>query len=119
MKTILCLTDFSSTANHAANYGYFIAKDLGAEIILCNIINVPAEIPQYEVVLWPIDHYEKLEAESLEALKKLKKKFEHEDHTSGFHPPISCIYKTGIVTDEAQCNFVLAKAMMNDTGKHD
>lgn len=44
MKTMLCLTDFSSTANHAADYGCFIAKDL-------------------EVELSPLENYEKVEAE--------------------------------------------------------
>ncbi len=101
MKTILCLTDFSPTANHAANYGYYIAKCLEAQIILCNIINVPAEISQYEVVLWGIDNYDKIKKESTNALNKLKKKIEHNDYNIDFQPLISCICESGVVTTVA------------------
>lgn len=101
MKTILCLTDFSPTANHAANYGYFIAKYLEAEIIFCNVINVPAEISQYEVVLWGLDSYEKIKKESINALNKLKKKIERNDYNIDFQPPISCVCKCGVVTNVA------------------
>lgn len=99
MKTILCLTDFSATATHAAKYGYYLAKLLEAEIIFCNVINVPAEVPQYEVVLWPPEHYDLAEEDAMDTLKKLKKSFEHNDREPGFHPPISCLFETGIVTN--------------------
>ena len=103
MKTILCLTDFTSTSNHAVRYGYDIAKCMEAEIILSNVTNVPAEIPQYETVLLPLENYRKAEAESMKALKTLQKKFELNDQKPGFHPPIICLHQTGIVTDVVNC----------------
>lgn len=100
MKTLLLLTDFSATANHAMAFGYNLAKLMEAEIILCNVVNIPAEIPQYETVILPIAQYHTFEEESVEELKKLKKQLEHQDHSKGFHPPISCLCETGILTDQ-------------------
>ncbi|SDJ02890.1 Nucleotide-binding universal stress protein, UspA family [Pedobacter sp. ok626] len=99
MKTILCLTDFSSTGNHAVKYGYEVAKLLEAKVIFCNVINIPAEIPQYEVVLWPPKDYGSIENDTMEALEDMKKSLEAHDHSTGFRPPITCICETGIVTN--------------------
>lgn len=100
MKTLLLLTDFSSTANHAVVYGYDFAKLLEAEVILCNVVNVPAEIPQYETILLPFGNYDLIEEESIEELKRLKKYLEHHDHNKGFHPPVSYLCETGVLTDK-------------------
>lgn len=100
MKTLLLLTDFSATANHAVAFGYDFAKMLEAEVILCNVVNVPAEIPQYESILLPIEQYSRIEEESIEGLKRLKKQLEHQDHSKGFHPPVSYLCQTGVLTEE-------------------
>jgi len=100
MKTLLLLTDFSPTANHAVSYGYDFGKLLEAEVILCHVVNVPAEIPQYETILLPFGNYDLVEEESIEELKRLKKHLEHRDHNKGFHPPVSYLCETGVMTDE-------------------
>jgi len=100
MKTLLLLTDFSSTANHAVSYGYDFAKLLKAEVILCNVVNVPAEIPQYETLLIPFGNYDLIQEESIEELKRLKKHLEHHDGSKGFHPPVSYLCETGVLTDK-------------------
>ena len=46
MKKILIATDFSANAKHAAEYGYTIASQVKAGIILCNTFIVPAEMPR-------------------------------------------------------------------------
>jgi nucleotide-binding universal stress UspA family protein len=51
MKTFLVATDFSANARHAAEYGYSIAKQIKANIILCNAVIVPAEMPQSGLVV--------------------------------------------------------------------
>lgn len=99
MKTLLLLTDFSSTANHAVTYGYDFAKLLQAQVILCNVVHVPAEIPQYENILLPFGNYDLIEEESIEELKRLKKHLEHNDRGGGFHPPVSYLCETGVMTD--------------------
>ncbi len=99
MKIILCLTDFSEAANHAVSYGYEIAKRIKAKVIICNIINIPAEIPQYEVVMWPLKNFDHIEADNRKALKELKIKLERNIPSSEFHPPINCICETGVVAD--------------------
>ncbi|NRF37699.1 universal stress protein [Pedobacter foliorum] len=111
MKTLLLLTDFSPTANHAVGYGYDFAKLLEAEVILCNVINVPAEIPQYETILLPFGNYDLIEEESIEELKRLKKHLEHHDHGKGFHPPVSYACKTGVMTD--QIDNIVSKRHIN------
>lgn len=100
MKTLLLLTDFSATANHAVAFGYEFAKLLGGEVILCNVVNVPAEIPQYETILLPVEHYDQIEEQSVTELKRLKKQLEHQDHSKGFHPPVSYLCETGVLTEQ-------------------
>jgi nucleotide-binding universal stress UspA family protein len=50
MKKILIATDFSANAKHAAEYGYAIASQLKAGVILCNtslITGLSPNILQY------------------------------------------------------------------------
>jgi nucleotide-binding universal stress UspA family protein len=98
MKTILIATDFSAKALHAAQYAYTIAKKLGADIIICNALEIPQEIPQAGVMGYSIEQYENIGYDREEELKKMKKHFEHEDHTAGFRPKIDCIFEYGGLT---------------------
>ncbi len=70
MKTVLISTDFSNIATHAAEYGYNLAKQIKADVILCNAVIVPAEIPQAGVVVWPMEEYSVLMEESAGELQK-------------------------------------------------
>jgi nucleotide-binding universal stress UspA family protein len=99
MKTLLLLTDFSTDGNHSAEYGYHLAKALKANVMLCNAVTIPAQLSEVGDIVWPLSGYDGLINDSEEELKKLKKHFEHMDHSSGFHPQISIINQVGRLAD--------------------
>ena len=72
MKTLLIPTDFSANAKHAVEYGYNLAKQIKANVMLCNAVIVPAEMPQAGFVIWPMEEYDVLMDDSADELKKLK-----------------------------------------------
>ena len=74
MKKLLIATDFSHNANHAAVYGYYLAKQLRANITVCNAFIVPAEVPQAGVVVWPMDDFNTISKTILDELEAVKTK---------------------------------------------
>ena len=98
MKKLLFLTDFSAHANHAADYGYHLAKQIKANVILCNIFNIPAETPHSTMLVWPIDDAEALEESSMEELKKLKTHL-IQKHKGDFEPIVHIMNESGLLTD--------------------
>lgn len=99
MKTIVLLTDFSESGNHAVEYGYHLAKFLQLDVLLCNAIFVPVAVAEAGGFVWSMNGFDGLIEDSNEELKRLKKHFEHTDHSSGFHPQISCVNQTGRLPD--------------------
>jgi len=99
MKTLLFPTDFSENAKHAIRYGYYLAKQIKAEIILCNAVIIPAEAPQAGLVAWPLEESDVLLKGSTEELVKLKSSIEKSRNKSGFQPSISYINESGVLTD--------------------
>jgi nucleotide-binding universal stress UspA family protein len=102
MKTFLVATDFSANARHAAEYGYRLAKQIKANIILCNAVITPAEMPQSGLVVWPMEESDGLLMDSTKELQYLKKHLESADQEKGFKPVISCKNESGTVTDVVQ-----------------
>jgi nucleotide-binding universal stress UspA family protein len=98
MKTLLISTDFSKTATHAVEYGYNLATQIKADVILCNAVIVPAEIPQAGVVVWPMEEYNVLMEDSDKELKSLKAQLES-NSTGGFNPSMKIINETGMLND--------------------
>ena len=73
MKTVVIATDFSDNAKHAAEYGYALATQFKADIVLCNAFIVPAEVPDARVGnLAGNGVLEELDKESKDELKGLK-----------------------------------------------
>jgi nucleotide-binding universal stress UspA family protein len=99
MKTLLVATDFSANARHAAEYGYNLAKQIKANIVLCNAVIVPAEMPQSGTIVWPMDDLELLLLDSTTGLENLKSDLEMAAHPNGFKPEITLKNESGIVTD--------------------
>jgi nucleotide-binding universal stress UspA family protein len=97
MKTLLIPTDFSPNAKHAVEYGYKLAKQIKANVVLCNAVVVPAEMPQAGFIAWPMDEYDLLIDESTEELKKLKAGLGHDK--DAFTPLISCFNEVGTTAD--------------------
>lgn len=99
MKKFLFPTDFSANAKHALDYGYGLAKQVKANMIICNAIIEPAEVPQAGLVSWPMEESELLEKDSYHELNLLKKQLEGKETTISFNPSITCKNKGGTVID--------------------
>jgi nucleotide-binding universal stress UspA family protein len=99
MKTILFPTDFSENAIHAVRYGYYLARQIKADIILCNAVIIPAEAPQAGLVVWPLEESDMLLKDSTAELVKLKSSIEKSKNKTGFHPSVRYLNRSGILTD--------------------
>lgn len=108
MKTLLIATDLSENAQHVATYGYRLAQQLKARILLCHVMNIPSEIPQNGMVAWPVDIYDDMLHDSDSELAKLKCRLIAEGDVIQYQPEVICIHEGGFVTDvvnaEAQAN---------------
>lgn len=97
MKKILFPTDFSANAKHALTYAYNLAKQVKTNLIICNAVIEPAEMPQAGLVAWPIEESDVLFKDGSIQLDILKKHLEKEHDVVGFNPAISCIEQPGTV----------------------
>ena len=102
MKTILITTDFSEGATHAVNYGYQLALQIKANIVLCNAVTVPAELPQAGLSVWPMDSYESLLQASIDDLDQLKSDLVNFNIATDFRPLITCINQEGTLQEVVQ-----------------
>jgi len=99
MKTLLISTDFSDNATNAAVYGYKLAKQIKADVTLCNSVIVPAEIPQSGTIVWPLEEYDTLVNNSTDELKNLKERLESDGDQGDFKPGVTYVNQPGLVTD--------------------
>lgn len=74
MKTILAPTDFSEVANHALDYAVQLANVNNAALVFLNVFHTPVITPE-NVNLLP--DLEELEKTSIEALNRLRIKYEN------------------------------------------
>jgi nucleotide-binding universal stress UspA family protein len=99
MKKFLFPTDFSANAKHALAYGYNLAKQVKANIIICNAIIESAEIPQSRLVAWPMEESDLLLKDSSHELSLLKQHLEDKTETISYTPKITCTEQAGTVLD--------------------
>ena len=99
MKTILIATDFSDNSKAAVSYGYELARLVKLDIILCNAIIVPAEMPHAGVVVWPMEEYDVLMKESKAELLRLQAELEQAVTPDDFKPKVTCISEAGVVSE--------------------
>jgi len=99
MKKLLVLTDFSAIATHAAEYAYTLAKQLGANIILCNAVLIASDIPMAGLAAWPLEERDTFVQNSDEEMKLLKKHLEEYDHSGNYKPVVSLIEDSGTLTN--------------------
>lgn len=97
MKKILFPTDFSANAKHALTYAYNLAKQVKTNLIICNAVIEPAEVPQAGLVAWPIEESEVLFKDGSIQLDILKRHLEKGYNAAGFNPAITCIEQPGTV----------------------
>jgi len=96
---MLISTDFSPIAAHAAAYGYNLAKQIKANILLVNAITVPAEVPQSGMIVWPMYESDEMNSDSKAELQKLKTHLEQNDYSDTFKPAVSYRAEAGRVAD--------------------
>jgi len=97
MKKILVLTDFSANSKHALAYAYNLAKQVKTNLLICNAVIEPAEMPQAGLVIWPAEESEVLFNDGSIQLDILKRHVEKEYDPAGFNPAITCIEQAGTV----------------------
>ncbi|WP_158799227.1 universal stress protein [Pedobacter sp. L105] len=97
MKNILLATDFSVNSTYAADFGYHLAKQLDANIVLCNAIIVPAEVPQSDLVAWSAEGEDILQNYSDMELTNLQTKLQQIGQAEGFNPVIKSVCCSGTV----------------------
>ena len=99
MKTLLFPTDFSENATYAIRYGYYLAREIKADIFLCNDFLLPAEVTPGGMLGWPEDEFDTLLKNSTNELVKLKLSIEKSRTKTGFQPSISYLNESGYLTD--------------------
>jgi len=97
MKAILIATDFSHGATHAVNFGYKFALQIKANIVLCNAVTAPAEIPRAELAVWPMDGYQSLLQTGIADLDQLKSDLENLNVPTDSRPLLSYINEKGTI----------------------
>jgi len=121
MKKLLILTDFSATGNHAAVYGYDLAIQLKAGIILCNAAIVAADIPLAGLASWPLEERDTYLLNSREEINLLKAQLESDNHNSKYQPALTFVSDQGTLMqvlddtlDETQVDLVIMGAHSGD-----
>jgi nucleotide-binding universal stress UspA family protein len=94
MKTILVPTDFSSTAQHAADYAAALCRELQANLILFHAYLLPLALGEVPLVMVTGDE---LRSSSEEGLKR-----EAERLSTGPELKVECIARMGMAMDEVK-----------------
>ena len=89
MKTILVLTDFSISADYAADYALALAQTIEANLLLCNVYQRPADEPAPDQKAWPKQACEHNSINDLGLLMgRLKTKLDAAPVTKAYKPEI-------------------------------
>ncbi len=100
MKTILVLTDFSINADYVAQYALRFAQEIGANILLCNIYQVPAGDETTDRASWPMQACEENSNNDLGAqVAQLKCLLDTEVSGNGFRPEVDQYSVEGRLSD--------------------
>jgi nucleotide-binding universal stress UspA family protein len=100
MKKILVLTDFSINADYVAQYALRMAQEIGANILLCNIYQVPKGEETTDRKSWTMRDCEENSISDLGArVAMLKGHLDAEVSGNGFKPDIEQYSKEGLLSD--------------------
>lgn len=103
MKTILLPTDFSLASKNAERYAMHLAKEMRANLKLCNAVMVPIEVPLAAHVSVPLVAIEIMEQDADQKLKHAAEKMREieqlETADDEYHPLITYGAGIGPVTD--------------------
>ena len=70
-KNILCATDFSDFSNHTVNYGVALAKEFGAKLTICHVIDLSSVAIYGEFQLDPIGQQNRIMEDASAQLQEL------------------------------------------------
>jgi nucleotide-binding universal stress UspA family protein len=71
MKNILCATDFSDFSNQTIPYGTALAKEFGARLYICHVIDLSSIAIYGEFQLNPVDQQNRIKKQAAEQLDHL------------------------------------------------
>jgi len=112
MKTILVFTDFSINADYVAQYALRFAQNIKANILLCNVFEVPANEATVGAERWQMLACEQNSINDLGALvAALKSRMDAEISGDGFRPEIAQYSQVGglsnILNEQARVKDIL------------
>jgi nucleotide-binding universal stress UspA family protein len=100
MKTVLVLTDFSINADYVAQYALRLSQNIGANLLLCNIYQMPAGEETTDRLTWPMRPCEENSINDLGAqVAQLKSRLDREVIADGFRPEIDQYSGEGLLSD--------------------
>ncbi len=70
-KKILCATDFSDFSNHTVSYGVALAREFGAQLIICHVIDLSSVAIYGEFQLDPVGQQNRIIEDANEQLEAL------------------------------------------------
>jgi len=119
MKTILVLTDFSINADYAAHYALKLAQRIGANLLLCNIYELPQGDRITDRKAWPMEACEQNSIEDLGELAARLKTEIDKDTEGLFRPEVNQCSYAGSVID--RINEIAGKneVIMGVISRHD
>lgn len=74
IKNIMCSTDLSDLSNQALPYGIALAKEFGARLYVCHVIDLPPVAGNSEIHLYPIEAQNKSLSFAYDKLQQLMAK---------------------------------------------
>jgi nucleotide-binding universal stress UspA family protein len=98
MKTILVLTDFSINADSVAQYALRLAQKIEANLLLCNIYQLPDDDDAHQNP-WPIKDCEKSVINNLGAQVAMLKTLLDKETGDSFKPDIEQCSQQGLIAD--------------------
>ena len=116
MKTVLVPTDFSPTAENAANYAGLFCKDAGAKLVLLHVYMLPVPVSEIPYVMVSADEMQKA---SENALTKETNRI-----ADAFNVEVEWIVRLGLASDEIrdiekEKNIDIIIMGMNGSGEFD
>jgi nucleotide-binding universal stress UspA family protein len=100
MKTILVLTDFSINSEYVAQYALRLARQIEANLLLCNIYQIPADDVNNDRSKWPMRPAEENSNNDLGAqLAQLQSRLDAEVTGDGFRPDVEQYSVAGRLSD--------------------
>ncbi|WP_426669374.1 universal stress protein [Mucilaginibacter sp. McL0603] len=108
MKTILVLTDFSINAHYVAHYALELAQKIRANLLVCNIYEVPAGEETTDRNSWPLRPSEENSVYDLgELVAQLKTTLDEQKAGKTFRPGIEQCSQEGLV--DIKLNDIMSK----------